>query len=170
MARPQGRDGSTYLWLLQGDRHLPDMRVGVQYHVPASPRSYLIRCAAFKTAKHRQTITTGYRWAYRWGLFHLQAAPVDVDVLERWRMHTAEHPEYLGFYAFARIDKFCRPMRGAGHTAYEMLADPSPNTKSEYTCGSSITPAQINDIGLVPYLAIGQYEELSRALRVWCHL
>jgi hypothetical protein len=85
-------------------------------------------------------------------------------------VYTAEHPEHLGFYAFARIDELCGPMRGTGHPAYEMLADPSPNTKSEHTCGSSITPAQINDIGLVPYLAIGQYEDLSRALRVWGHL
>jgi hypothetical protein len=51
-----------------------------------------------------------------------------------------------------------------------MFADPSPDTKSEHTCGGGITPAQVNDIGLVRYLAIGQYEELSRALRIWCHL
>src|SRR5215467_11867743 len=51
-----------------------------------------------------------------------------------------------------------------------MLADSGSNTKSEHTCGSSITPTQVNDIRLVRYLAIGQYEALARALGIWCHL
>ena len=72
------------------------MRVGVQYHVQASPRSHLIRCSTLETAKHCQTITTEYRWAYRRGLFHLQAAPVNVHVLERRLVHTAKHPEHFG--------------------------------------------------------------------------
>src|SRR5688572_14583339 len=97
MARPQGGNGSPCVWLRHGDRHLPGMRIGVQYH--------RIRCPAFETAKHRQTVTTKHRWAYCWGLFHLQAAPVDMYVLERWRVHAAKHPEHLGFYAFAGIDK-----------------------------------------------------------------
>src|SRR6266571_5087337 len=93
MARPQGGDGATYVWLLKSNRHLPGMRVGVQDH--------LIRCAAFETAKHRQTVTTEYRRTYGRGLFHLHAAPVDMHVLERWCVHTAKHPEHFGFYAFA---------------------------------------------------------------------
>src|SRR5262245_43542087 len=51
-----------------------------------------------------------------------------------------------------------------------MLAHPGPNTKSKHAGGSSITRAQINDIGLVRHLAIGQYEKLSRPLRIWDHL
>src|SRR5207249_11383617 len=106
MARPQSGDGALCLWLRQGDRHLPRMRVGVQYH--------LVCGATFETAKHRQAVTTEHRWAYRWSLFHFQATPIDMHILERRRVHTAEHPEHLGFNAFARVDKFCRPMRGAG--------------------------------------------------------
>src|SRR5712692_3150676 len=51
-----------------------------------------------------------------------------------------------------------------------MLTDPSPDTKSEHAGGGGITGAQVNDIGLVRYLTIRQYEELSRTLRVWGHL
>ena len=146
------------------------MRVGVQYHVRASPRSHRVCCPTSETAKHRQAVTTEHWWAYRRGLFHLQAAPVDVHVLERWRVYAAEHPEHLGLYALARIDKLCRPIRDAGYTAHQMLADPRPNTKSEDACGSGIMRTQINHRGLVRHLAIRQQEELPRALWVWCHL
>ena len=138
------------------------MRVGVQHH--------LVRGPTFDAAKHRQTVTTEHWRAHRRGLFHLQAAPVDVHVLKRWRVQAAEHPQHLGLHALARIDELCRSVRGACHTAHQMLADPGPNAKSEHACGGGIMRAQINDLGLVRYLAIRQYEELPRALRVWRHL
>ena len=138
------------------------MRVGVQYH--------LVCCAAFEAAKHRQTVTAEHRWTYCRGLFHLQATPVDVHMLERWRVHAAKHPEHLGLYTLTRIDELCRPVRGACHPAYEMLADPGANTKSEHACGGGIMRAQVNDLGLVRHLAIGQHQELPRALRVGRHL
>jgi hypothetical protein len=85
-------------------------------------------------------------------------------------VHTTEHPEHLGLQALARIDELCRPVCGACHTTHQMLADPSPDTKSEHAGSDRITRAQVNDLGLIRYLAVREYEELSRALRVWRHL
>src|SRR5438105_15771539 len=93
-----------------------------------------------------------------------------MHMLERRCVHAVEHPQHFRFKAFARIDKLCRAVRGTRHTADEMLADPSPNTKSEHACRRGITRAQVNDIGFIPYLAIGQDEELPRPLRIWRHL
>src|SRR5262245_11514335 len=138
------------------------MRVGVQYDPVCGP--------AFDTTKHCQTVTTEHWWAERRGLFHFQAAPIDVHVLECRCVHAAEHPEHLGLHAFARIDELCRPVRRPGHTAHQMLADPRTDAKSEHACGGGITGTQVNDLGLVRHLAIRQYEELTRTLRVRPHL